>query len=160
MDQASQLESAESTRAGVPGRLGIEAWARSTLNLIFPPGCVACRAELLPSCVGPAFCPTCRHAVLSFATCLCKHCGRSRAIQSEGPCSKCRQESNAFDQVISLGTHRGALRDAIVRMKNAGNSALTAALGKLMAERAASRWNESPPDLLVKVPMHWRRRML
>ncbi|MEM7311898.1 MAG: ComF family protein [Planctomycetota bacterium] len=137
-----------------------QPFMRSALNVIFPPSCVACRVELGGNQADPTFCPSCHDAITSQGAVLCKHCGRSSPIHFSGQCGHCRKESNQFERVIALGAHRGGLRDSVVRMKHAGNHALTAAVGNLMAERAMATWMREPPDLLVSVPMHWHRRVL
>ncbi|HEY2148179.1 MAG TPA: hypothetical protein VGH32_09595, partial [Pirellulales bacterium] len=58
-----------------------------------------------------------------------------------------------------LGSYRDELREAILRMKHPAGESLAAAIGKLLTESRGddiARWR---PEIVVPVPMHWRRRM-
>ena len=75
-------------------------------------------------------------------------------------CPGCRNEGNVFERVICLGPHGSQLREAIVRMKHGGQQSLTAAVGGFLGERACQQWQQDPPELLIPLPMHWKRRLL
>ena len=75
-------------------------------------------------------------------------------------CVACAREKNQFDGVVCLGPHRGFLREAIVRMKHAGQQSLTDALGGLIAEQMAKQLAGQIPELMLPLPMHWKRRLL
>jgi ComF family protein len=59
-----------------------------------------------------------------------------------------------------LGIYGGAVRDLVLRMKQARNESLSLAAGRLLAERIAITLDADPADIVVPVPMHWVRRLI
>ncbi len=45
-------------------------------------------------------------------------------------------------------------------MKQAANQSLTFAVGQLIGERAATLLGDSVPEIIVPIPMNWRRRLV
>jgi ComF family protein len=60
--------------------------------------------------------------------------------------------------VWTLGRYDGALRDATLRLKQAGTQALAAAMAELLYRRWSSEIQQFRPDVIAPVPMHWLRR--
>ena len=73
-------------------------------------------------------------------------------------CLRCRGEHFHFDSATRLGPYAGVLRDAILRMKHAGAEALAGRLGSLWAERRREQLSTGDPQIVIPVPLHWRRR--
>ncbi|MFN9368418.1 MAG: ComF family protein [Planctomycetia bacterium] len=125
------------------------------LDLLCPPRCAACGADLgaaaapagLPA--GPAICGTCRRLFAGPAR--CTRCG--------GDCAHaaCRGRAD-WDGIVVLGAYADDLRTAVLRTKRPGGEPLAAALGGLCAERHAATLGQWRIDLVVPVPMHWWRR--
>jgi len=135
------------------------------LNLLFPPNCLLCRAELPAEVRCPTLCDSCLSEIMPFDSEICSRCGRRQTLTSTPPghpsvCLCCSQEKNRYDRVVCLGTYHGTLRGAIVRMKHAGQQSLTSALGFLLAQRVQNLPHFDLPDLLIPLPMHWSRRLL
>lgn len=105
---------------------------RGALDILFPPRCLICDASAEP------FCARCHDEIVPVAE------------GTPGP--------EGLDEVRSVGYHQDALRRAVIRLKFHRKVALVEPLGALLAEefaRVQAQWN---PDLLVPVPMHWRRQ--
>lgn len=57
-----------------------------------------------------------------------------------------------------MGPYQGLLREAILRMKFAPGEGLAELLAPHWAERMEPRLQPFHPDLVIPVPLHWRRR--
>jgi len=65
-----------------------------------------------------------------------------------------------FDRVVSLGPYDGLLRSAVLRTKSAGNDAVAATLGSLLAHgRREPMGGDTAQIVVVPVPMHWTRKI-
>jgi ComF family protein len=74
-------------------------------------------------------------------------------------CESCRKLALRFDSVIALGSYHAGLRDAVLRMKRPAHDALSVAMGQLLAERRRERLAAVGADMIVPIPMFWRRRI-
>jgi ComF family protein len=136
-----------------------KAWD-ATLDLVFPPRCVACGCECEPPLLTPLFCPTCaanlapseRHACLRCAN-LCSEIDVAR-----GDCGQCRSNELLFRAARAIGPYEGALRQAVLQAKHAAYEPLAGALGHLLEERIRQSPFAEPPEAVVAVPMHWLKR--
>jgi len=90
----------------------------------------------------------------------CQRCGSPLAPMAidTSVCAACRTRQYAFASAVAYGLYRGALRRAIVQAKQATHEPLATALGRLLATTCTERWNNSSFDMVVPMPMHWRRR--
>jgi ComF family protein len=107
-------------------------------------------------------CTFCRRQLTASAHAACPRC----AISVEGKpgasvedCPICRVEGWQLSAAFRLGIYRDELREAVLRMKNPAGEPLTAAIGKLLGESRGEEIAAWLPDIVVPVPMHWRRRM-
>ncbi|MFL5339534.1 MAG: ComF family protein [Gemmataceae bacterium] len=127
-------------------------------HLILPGVCRACH-RLLPA--GPAdFCADCLPQLADDPNLTCPRCSSTVGphVELSAGCPDCRDESFAFDSAIRLGPYRGLLRDLIIRMKQPGAEGLTEAVGDCWAERAELPLRGLSAEVVVPVPLHWRRR--
>ncbi len=130
-------------------------------DLLFPPQCAFCRQELPDEPGDKTLCGDCRAALLDETQPACARCAAPLPWQARGgeACARCRDDKFAFVAVTTLGVYQGMLQDAILRMKQPQEEALTIALGGVLAERFLTR--PAPrPDLAVPIPMHWTRRIV
>jgi ComF family protein len=121
-----------------------------------------CRDEILGPEDGILLCLKCRKELTAGEHAVCPRCATSldgSAIVGAGGCPRCRDVDWQFSAAFRLGRYRGELREAVLRMKSPAEEPLTAAMGRfLVAQRMAdlTAWR---PDVVVPVPMHWRRRL-
>jgi ComF family protein len=145
---------------GRPLRPRAATWARMGLNLLFPPRCAACDAELLPQDDPLLLCGPCCLVLGPEVWQGCRRCGAWLSDRdAAGGCPFCQDMSLAFDAVFPLGRYEGPLREAVLRMKRLSHEAVSMALGGLLVQRRGPLLADFRPDVIVPVPMHWRRRL-
>jgi predicted amidophosphoribosyltransferase len=165
-------------------------WIGMGLDLLFPPHCVLCRREMdFNEDRYPRFCLPCLRRLETPHATYCARCGavnhQSIAVTAQGAsgtatqeeperCWECVKKQLAFTRVVPWGVYRGALRDAVVRMKYPAGRNLAAAWAPLLGERirialedpAAARGAGPPkpetwsifPDAVTCIPKTWLRR--
>lgn len=145
-------------------------WA-AALRLLFPPRCACCDAELadgapLPGSrevpAGWRLCGPCEAAMVPAEWTACPRCAAPRPPQAlnRAQCAACQGNRNKlrFDAAVALGNYAGPLREAVLRMKRYSGEPLAAAVGGLLWKHRAAELRAFGPDLVVPVPIHWRRR--
>lgn len=127
-------------------------------HLIYPGCCLLCGQPLPAEQVH--FCPLCRQALFADTESTCPRCAGPVGPYAvlDGRCNACRKESFAFERVLRLGRYEGLLREVILRLKNQTGEGLAELLGECWAKEAAARFAALPFDVIVPVPLHWRRR--
>lgn len=148
---------------------------RGLADLVFPPSCVSCNAELDDEAApghDVSLCGSCLERVEYFSGRLCIVCGAplpdSTAYASEdvaalrvgNGCYRCAGRKLWFDETVALGLYSGKLRELILRMKEVEGDAVSLALGRLLVEKRGLRLTELAADVVVPVPSHWRRRLV
>ena len=138
-------------------------WQRAAtpfLNLLFPPSCAFCEAELPPADRDLVqLCQDCQQALSNSPDDFCPACGgvgQGRA----GECLECKEKKLGFQRVHPLGVYRGKLRDAVIRMKNASEQVLSWSVGNLLARRiAAMESSNILYDIAVPIPKFWTKEL-
>lgn len=129
-------------------------FATRLLDLILPPLCLACNAP-----VGQlgGLCPTCWNAIHFIAEPRCASCGRPFGTAPSGDllCAACLTEAPGFDAARSCFLYDEHSRGLILSFKHADRPGLARYFAPWMA-RAAPEFL-AVADLLVPVPLHWRR---
>jgi ComF family protein len=77
-------------------------------------------------------------------------------LDEQGRCALCRLGLRGFDAAYSFGAYEGVLRELIHLLKYGRVRSLTVALGERLA---AALPLEQRFDVVVPVPLHWRRRL-
>lgn len=128
-------------------------------DLLLPRRCLVCRDPLEGGWPRPV-CDGCLadFEALSFeGEPLCPRCGvpcGPPGIGARGTrCGRCRTQEPVFAEVRAFGHYDGALKAAVVRLKN-GEPALAKPLGQLVARAAALG---ERPDVLAPVPVFGER---
>lgn len=130
------------------------------LNLLFPPVCAVCQRDIAEEdhiCL----CAKCRTELTRKPDICCPRCGDwNRKVTRTGPrCASCSRHKVRFEQAAFLGTYDDALRRAVLQLKHPGQEALALALGELSVRKLISDIAPWSPDVIVPVPMHWRRKL-
>ena len=136
----------------------IAAGMRALIGLVVPRRCLACDEPLDPE-RGGRVCGDCLDSFgdLSFeAIPCCPSCGipTGPSGASDTPCGPCTSLPPPFAAARAWGFHDDALRDAILRLKFGGRTALAVPLGALLAHAAEAL---PPADAIVAVPLHASR---
>jgi ComF family protein len=131
------------------------------LNLVFPPRCAWCEADLGPGQDDVLLCADCRPLLGPESWPGCPRCGAIDSADGEPPgrCRLCRGTPLRFDTVITLGGYYSELRKVVLRMKRPSGESLSVAMGRLLALRRGRELAEVRAELIVPVPMYWARRL-
>jgi ComF family protein len=138
------------------------SWRDGALNLLLPPRCAYCDAEM-PLVEGALLlCRACCDALAPEDWTYCRRCGA--AVSSDQPtsepCEMCEGSRLKFDAVVSLGDYRSALGRAVLRMKHPTGDVLSASMGRLLCVRRGDDLAAFRPGLVAPVPMFWTRRLV
>ncbi len=155
---AVPLELLRQLRRG-DARRGIAGVARAAFELVLPPRCAWCLADVQPSDDEPLLCEECRREMLGRTTERCPRCGGA-VTGAAARCPRCHDRRLHFDHVFALGSYTDALRQCVLRLKGPGNEALATAMGQLLAEPSAKGLALLKPDAIIAVPMYWVRRLV
>ena len=133
------------------------------VNLAFPAACVGCHAQIADDereAAETLVCADCLEQLELFTGPTCRRCGArapaSPAARDE--CGRCSGVKLWFDEAIALGEYTGAMRQWLLRMKHRQGDLLSLAAGRLIWQHHQDRLAAAKPDVIVPVPMHWRRR--
>jgi ComF family protein len=145
-------------------------FGQATLNLLFPRTCAACHADLdgqgSPHGDSP-FCHNCRDEIELLAGPACKRCGsplpaagqlNADASRWRGGCFQCGRHKLWFDRCVAAGLYAGRLRELVLLMKRAEGDPVSLAVGELVWQHCRNELENMEPDVVVPVPLHWRRR--
>lgn len=130
------------------------------LNLVFPPRCARCTADLPPE-YGSTLCEECSRILAPEVWSGCPRCGAA-IPESDSPvknCPSCQDFRLHFDGVYPLGAYEEGLREAVLRMKRLNGEPLSLAIAQLMIQRRGEQIARFDPQVVVPVPMHWSRRL-
>ncbi|MGP0071061.1 MAG: ComF family protein [Bryobacteraceae bacterium] len=129
------------------------------MSFLFPDDCRICDQPLQNFSRVPV-CPACLAKPEPLAAeYFCVHCRApflSRfPLDDQGRCALCRRGVRGFDAAYSFGFYQDELRKLIQLFKYGRIPTLSAPLGRLLA-RALPR--EQSFDVIVPMPLHWRKR--
>jgi ComF family protein len=134
---------------------------RGFVRLLYPGICGVCQALLPPE--QDRFCTSCRDSLLNDPFQSCPRCaatiGPFALASLKDGCARCSKQSYRFERAIRLGPYDGMLRDVILRLKHLSGDGLAELLGELWAEHSATKLREARADVVVPIPLHWRRRL-
>lgn len=136
-------------------------WRDGGLDLLFPPRCGYCDAELPSVDDGLLLCAPCRDSLAPKDWTYCRRCGAGVPSDRPAPerCEMCKRTRLRFDSVVSLGDYRSELGWAVRRMKDPKADTLSAAMGRLLWLRRGAEMASFHPGLVAPVPMFWMRRL-
>jgi len=134
----------------------LRQWARLGGDLLWPPRCVFCGAEPGDGELRRRVevCDGCARAITAGGP----RCGGCGQPGDANPCGRCGGRLGRCAGIVVLGGYADALRDAVLRAKRPTGDMLTAGLAALIVEQHRDRLEGWGIDLVVPVPMHWRRR--
>jgi len=130
-------------------------------DLLFPRACGSCGS---PEVSIDGMCASCGRELLSLvALPYCPRCGATIGpnipIREDG-CSACPSTLPRFRTVVRLGPYTHPLRSAIQHLKYHRREDLLERIGQLLTEAIAARIGTESLDVVMGVPMHWRRRLV
>lgn len=134
------------------------AFAKTVLDLLFPPLCIGCRAPVADS----GFCAGCwgKLSFLDGPACACCGLPFPVALAGENLCAACLAHPPAFDRARAIFAYDENSRGAILALKHADRLELVPGFARWLARSGRSLITES--DVIVPVPLHrlrlWQRR--
>lgn len=92
----------------------------------------------------------------------CRSCGLPLVENLDSfLCGECQQHPSPFARAVIPLHYRSPINTLVTRFKHHQDLLAGHRLGELLAVQIRHRYREGPlPDLLVPVPLHWRRRLL
>lgn len=134
-------------------------WCRGAgLDLLLPVACAGCDAEMAAEHESP-FCGECIGRLRLLRGANCTRCGAAvPGAVARQRCYLCRGTKIWFDEAVALGEYDGLLRDWLLAMKDGRGELLALALAEMIWQQCRARLEAVLPDVVVPVPMHWRRR--
>jgi ComF family protein len=151
--------------AGLVRRVGhsLVKIASGGLDLLFPPRCAYCREDIDQSDDHLPICGECCRRLVPENWICCRHCGGAISGEGEGElsdhCSMCKKPPLLFDTVVAIGGYKTDLRKVIYLMKQTQHAPLATAMGRLLVQKRFNELAGLHADLIVPIPMHWRRRL-
>lgn len=137
----------------------IHRGARSVLDVLFPPTCIACREPVRDS---GSLCANCWSNVAFLEGAMCECCGLPFELDP-GPgtlCAACHARKPSFDKARSVMRYDEGSKASILALKHADRLDLVPPLSRWLARTGRALLDEA--DLIVPVPLHamrlWRRR--
>ncbi len=132
---------------------------RQALEWIYPSLCPGCQKPLGE--FREILCPDCWSGLQSaLAIPYCPGCGRDTSpyTQVEGRCPRCRKEKPTIANLCRVGRYQEPLRAIILAYKFHRQSGFDLFLGNLLGEAILGSKTLRTADLLVPIPLHWRRK--
>ena len=134
------------------------AFASTLAGWVFPDDCRVCGEALQRLSRIPVCEPCLRSLAPLSAEFFCATCRTPFAnafpLDASGRCALCRSGAQGFDAAYSFGAYEGTLRELVHLFKFEGIRTLAAPLAGLLA--AACPRHERI-DMVVPMPLHWRR---
>lgn len=135
-------------------------------SLLYPATCVGCKESLsrLPMHVEDGFeenwCDDCWVQLPEPWQPGCPKCGSliARPGTFGDTCALCKDVPLRFDSAVALGNYQGMLKRLVLDLKRDLNESLTWQLGRLLGQRLKRHDFFANADLLLPVPIHWKRR--
>lgn len=127
-------------------------------HLIWPYRCLVCHTEL--GSEQGWFCAGCRSVLTDYRAETCPRCASTVGPHTDlsAGCLRCRNSRFHFESATRLGLYDGTLREVVLKMKHDHGELLAYRLGELWGQVHRERLLQNGPQVLVPVPLHWRRR--
>jgi ComF family protein len=126
----------------------------AALDVLYVPACAACDARV-PR--GAPLCAPCATSLDPIGS-ACPRCAEPLAGPVSLPCARCRRAPLAIDGIAAAWRYGGELGRALRRLKFEGRPDLARTLAPLVAPFLAAVVAACGAEVLVPVPLHWRRR--
>ena len=141
----------------------LRRWLRAAEYQLLPGLCLRCA---LPSGRQLDLCPGCESDFAGLGRC-CRQCGvplpstvRCLSQPSADLCGSCLVDPPAFSRLIAAYRYEEPLSALVITAKNHRDLAAAQVLGRLLAAALIRQLTgQKRPEVLLPVPLHWRRRL-
>jgi ComF family protein len=132
----------------------VNAWLNTIQFMLLPGRCVLCRAS---SGRDNDLCTSCE-AEISKPWPHCRHCGLPTTIDSEF-CGHCSRQHFSFERCVALAPYQQPIDKLITNFKYQRRMAAGKVLALLLAHKLQQQYHQDNwPQVLIPVPLHWRRQ--
>ena len=134
---------------------------RGVGQLLYPNSCLICATpESDGDPLRHGLCSACRGAIASDPWEVCPRCAATVGpfTDTSAGCPACSGQSFPFERAFRLGPYDGPLREGILHTKSAAGEPLAEMLGRVFAESRGPAVLSVGVEVVVPVPLHWRRR--
>ena len=129
---------------------------KAVLRLLYPPRCILCDTILVKGEEG--CCRACAKKLPKVEGPTCFRCGKPVGSWETEYCDDCLRTRHWFDQGAAAVIYTGAMRRSVYRMKADNRRDYLDFYAVLMAEVLQKHLHIWQPELLIPVPMHWKKR--
>ena len=139
---------------------GVRECLAGLADLLLPNLCAACDAADVSEA---GLCSQCNLDLLSLVSlAYCRRCGATVGpnipVRDDG-CWACPNPLPRFAEVIRLGPYARPLRSVVQALKYRRQEAMVARRGEVLAAGVQAKCADRAVEVVVAVPMHWRRRI-
>jgi len=124
-----------------------------TLATLYIPRCAACDGRVAPT---EPLCAVCATTLEPLGV-ACPRCAEPLAAPLAVTCARCRLDPPPFEALVAPWRYGGELGEALRRMKLSRQPELGRELAPLIAPFLAAAVEAAAIDVIVPVPLHWRR---
>ncbi len=131
---------------------------RSILDFFLPAPCLACGEAVREPRRSLGLCAACRGRLVRWPDDVCDGCGRPLGASAKPAgyrCGACRRRPPAYDRLLSAWSYQPPLDAVLTGLKFRRLEYLGTQLGREVA--GLLRTEAADCDLVVPVPLHWRR---
>ena len=109
---------------------------------------------------GLLLCGPCREELAPEFWSGCGRCGAGTPpdLAPRASCGWCKSMRLAMDRTVVLGPYQETLREAVLSVKRVAGEPLAVALARLFWHHRQESLRQVEVNVVVPVPMHWRRR--
>lgn len=130
---------------------------KKILELLYPACCPICDQILRPAEKSNHCCASCIQKLPWIAGAVCEKCGKP-VLPEQEYCRDCRNQKHIFTRGAAAFTYSGGLPDAVYRMKYQNRRDYRYFFAQAMAKCCGSRIRKWNPQVILPVPIHWRKR--
>lgn len=123
------------------------------LKLIYPETCVFCGKVCKTG-----ICNTCVEQITYVEEPCCKRCGKPVRYEEQEYCHDCEGHTFAYEQGKSVWLHKGLVKQSIYRFKYHNKRVYASVYAREMLRLYEEQIKSWKPQVLIPVPLHWRRR--
>lgn len=134
----------------------IKGFGRWLLDQLVPPSCLLCQAR--HSAEIALICDPCR-SDLPHITHSCQQCGLPLTTEKTSHCGQCLSSPPAFDRSVIPLNYCSPINNLITGFKYRNKFISGRLLSQILLSQIRASYQDQPlPDLLLPVPLHWRRQ--
>jgi ComF family protein len=135
-------------------------WRDRLIHALLPAPCLSCRQPLPATGTELGLCRSCRALLRPIPAEACAVCARplfAHGLPEDWRCGACQEHPPSFDRLLALWSYEEPLAAVVRALKFGRLDYLGRHLGAALAEGYGSAL--AGADLVVPIPLHWRRRL-